>query len=152
MAFVDFQNILAKAQDFTESGSTTSFLDCSQKRNLGSGDPMALVFIITTAADTSDPAEQYTFALQSDSDPAFGTAVTEAELTPDPATLIVGNRVIFPIPPSGDRYYRGYVTLAGSDADPGPQTIFPSVSASCYVTPLFDLQKDASFAAGFKIS
>lgn len=143
MSFLDYQLQLASAQAFTASGATTSYLDSGVARNLGSGEPMAMVFTVTTAADHTTGDETYAFALQSDSDSAFGTVATHLSTAPAATALTVGTQVVIPFNPTQSRYIRGYATLGGTT---------PSVSVDCDIMPLANVRKDALYAAGFTIA
>ena len=141
MSFIDSQTHLGDSQAFTASGPTTNYLDCGVARNLGSGEPMALVFTVTTAPGGTTPT--FSFALQDDSDPAFGTVVTELTASPAAANLVVGTQVVLPLPPKLNRYLRGYLTLGGTS---------PTISCSADIIPLSDVRESAHYAAGYTIA
>jgi len=143
MAIIDNELRLGSAQAFSASGATTSYLDSGVARNLGSGEPMAMVFTVTTAADHTTGDESYSFAVQSDSSSAFGSAVDNITLDVANTTLVAGYKVVLPLGPTTTRYIRGYLTLGGTT---------PSVSVTTDIVPLEDVRKMAYYSAGYTIA
>lgn len=142
MALIDAQTRLGSAQALSASGATTDYLDISKARNLGDGEVMALVFTVTTAIAGTTPT--CSFAVQSDSSNAFGTAVTHETVAPAAATLTAGAQVVVPIP-SGiliSQFVRGFLTLGGTT---------PTISVTTDIVPLSTVKKTALYASGFTV-
>lgn len=150
MAFLDKQARLAAAQALSASGATTDYYDCSAARNFGDGEPMCMVFTVTTAADYTTTDEAYTFAIQGDDNTGFSSPVTiESKLfslanaNPPGTYLTVGAQVILPIPPGlTEQYLRGYLTLGGTT---------PSVTFNCDIVPLSFVRKIKDYPSAFTV-
>lgn len=150
MAFLDKQTRLATAQALSASGNTTDYYDCGSARNLGDGEPMCMVYTITTAADYTTTDEAYTFAIQCDDNSSFSSATTlESRLFSlangnAPGTyLTVGSQVILPIPVGlTEQYIRGSLTLGGTT---------PSVTFNCDILPLSFVRKIKDYASNFTV-
>lgn len=150
MAYLDKQTRLATAQALAASGNTTDYYDCSQARNFGDGEPMCMVYTITTAADYTTTDEAYTFAIQGDDNTGFSSATTIgsklfslANANPPGTYLTVGAQVILPIPPGlTEQYLRGSLTLGGTT---------PSVTFNCDILPLSFVRKIKDYPSNFNI-
>lgn len=143
---LDKQTRLASAQALTASGATTDYLDIGGSRNLGDGEPMAMVFTVTTAADYTTADESYTFAIQGDDNTSFSTPTVLESRAVSAASggLAVGKQVVLPIPTGlSERYLRGYLTLAGTT---------PSISVNCDVVPLVSVRKDYTYPNNYTIA
>lgn len=124
---LDQETRLGSAQAFTASGATTDYYDAGTSADMARGEPLAMVFTVTTAADITTGDETYAFAVQTDDNTGFASATTLATRTVAAANLTAGRSVVVPIPPGAERYSRGYLTLAGTT---------PSVSVDCDIVPL----------------
>lgn len=145
MAILDKQTRLATAQAFTASGATTDYFDCGAVRNLGDGEPMAMVFTVTTAADYTTADETYSFGIQCDDNTSFSTPTTQESRAVSAASsgLAAGTLVVLPIPPGlTEQYVRGYLTLGGTT---------PSISVNCDILPLSAVRKLKDYASNFTI-
>lgn len=146
MGFRDKYTRLASAQAFSASGATTDYLDGDVAADIGAGEPLAVVFTPTVAADHTTGDETYNFAIQMDSDPAFGTVQTIISSTVAAASLVPGAKVVVPIPPilNGQqlRYLRGYLTLGGTT---------PSITVTVDVVPLSVVQEYIAYPSGFVV-
>lgn len=142
---LDGETRLSDAQSLSASGATTNYYDQGLDHDLGRGEPMAMVFTITTAADTADGNETYSFAAQTDDNTSFSSATDMIERSMAGADLEVGAQVVLPLPPEAERYVRGYVTLGGTT---------PSVSFDCDIMPLSMARRDhdVHYASGFSVS
>lgn len=142
---------LGSSQAFSSSGATTDYWDSGKSRDIGSGESLAMVFTIMTAADYTTTDEAYSFAVQCDDNTSFSTPMTLASRlfslanTNPPGTyLAAGKQVAIEIPPGmAERYIRGYLTLSGTT---------PSVTVSTDIMAWADIQKvPAHNASGFSI-
>ncbi len=153
MSLYDNQVRLATAQAFSASGASTDYHDISKSRSLA-GEPLAMVFTVTTAADYTTTDEAYTFSLQCDDNTGFSSPVTLvsrlfslANNNPPGTFLKAGAQVSLPIPPGllegrTEQYVRGYLTLGGTT---------PSVSVNIDIMPQSMVAKPALYASGFSI-
>jgi hypothetical protein len=145
MAFLDKQTRLGSAQAFSASGATTDYYDASSARNLGDGEPMALVFTVTTGADYTTTDETYTFALQCDDNTGFSTPLTCESRTVSAASsgLVAGTQVVLPIPTGlVEQYVRGYLTLGGTT---------PSISVTTDIVPMSFVRKPKDYPSSFTV-
>lgn len=155
-ADLEFSN----AQALTATALGTNVIDLSVARDIGSGDPMAVVFVCTVAADQTTGDEDYTFQVEYASDAAQTTAVTPiAEVTFESGTpgtgarnadlLVAGYQFALPLGAVGSanaqRYLGVRYTLAGTT---------PSVTVSAYLVPWanVDTASMSVYADGFDIT
>lgn len=151
MALIDNQLRLGTAQAFSATGGTTDYWDTGKAREIGNGEPLAMVFTVTTAADYTTTDETYSFAVQGDDNTGFSTPVLMASRlyslanTNLPSTyLTAGKQVVVPIPPGfQERYLRGHLTLGGTT---------PSVTVTTDIMPLSMVSKVSLQASGFAVS
>lgn len=143
MAFRDIQTRLAAAQALSASGGTDNYYDQKVDADLGSGEPMAVVYTITTAADGTTGNETYDFAVQTDDNTSFSSATELVSRAVPFASLTVGAKVVLALPPDAERYIRGYVTLGGTT---------PSVSFTCDLVPYSFVREITDYKANYTIS
>jgi len=141
---LDSHLLLSDAQQVTSTGPSTNVIDLSSDRNIGMGEPLAVLLTIDVAPDDSDGNETYTAALQSDSDGAFGTAVTLYSFS-IPAGTPAGTMYALPVPPDDrtSRYLRLLYTLGGTS---------PSMTVTAALMPQSMIDKRAIYPSGFSIS
>jgi hypothetical protein len=113
---VDAHNLYSDAQALTASAASTNIIDHGSRRDIGDGEPMALVVALDVASDGTTGNETYTAKLQTDSDSGFGTVT---DVTPEytiPKSSAAGAYYIIPLPPgvAVKRYTRAYYTLGGT--------------------------------------
>jgi hypothetical protein len=148
--FLDRQTRLATAQTLAASGATTDYLDTTQARNLGDGEPMCMVFTMTTAADYVTTDEAYTFAIQCDDNAGFASPTTlESRLyslangNGAGTNLLAGAQVILPFPQGlVEQYVRGYVTEGGTT---------PTCTFNCDIVPLSFVRKPKDYPSAFSV-
>lgn len=114
--FLDAYNSYSVAQALTASAASTNVINHGADRNIGIGEPMAVLITVDVAADHTTGNETYTAKLQTDSDEAFGTV---ADVTPEytiPRTAVAGDKFIVVVPPNTDtkQFTRMYYTLGGT--------------------------------------
>jgi len=155
--FLDKQNQLSDSQALVATALSTNVIDLGAvDRNIGTGEPMAVVFNVeVAAADTGD--EDYKFAIEVASDAAITTANIEIasiafESTPaapalDSALLVAGYTFALNVPLGGldeaERYLAVRYTLAGAA---------PTVTVSAHLVPLNFVPKDVNYASGFTVN
>lgn len=145
MSMIDSSHLLSDSQALTETADSTNSVDFSSDRDMGRGEPWAMVMVVETAADTADADETYAIALETDSDSAFGSATTIYSETLTAANLTAGSQHIFPLGVSNERYVQAVYTLGGTT---------PSVTVSTYLTPLCDVNTadGVFYSGGYSIS
>jgi hypothetical protein len=148
---LDKENQLADAQALSATGYTTNTVDggtASPVGDAGSGEPMALLFTVTTAADLASGDETYQFQIVQSANANLSShdvlSQTDTSLITK-TVLVAGYQVIMPIPPGlvTKRYLGGRVVLGGTT---------PSISVSCYLVPLSLINKYKAYAKNYTIS
>jgi hypothetical protein len=109
--FIDNNLVLADSQSLTVSGASSNYID-----TLAAGDGItdgAWFFVLIKTAVTGGTSVE--FDLQTDSDPAFGTAVVLFSTGAIVVASLTANTYIAKvrIPLGAKRYIRGYVTIVG---------------------------------------
>lgn len=156
--FLDGQTQFSDGQAVTASAVGTNVIDLSQDRSIGNGEPLAVVFTVDVAADQTTGDEDYTFdveyasnAAQSTGRQLIGRRVFESGTPAAPAQdadlLVVGFRIIIPIPPtklSESEQFIGirYVTAGTS----------PIITCSAFLIPLSFVDATNDYADGFAIT
>ncbi len=126
---LDGQNQYSDAQAFSGAGAvvSTNVIDHGQDRDIGIGEPMAVVVNTTVAPDNGDGDETYVVDLQVAIDEAFTVPVVIATLTIDRDDAV--NRIYalgVPADSSFLRFSRLNVTLAGTT---------PSITIDAHLIP-----------------
>lgn len=144
----DAQNQFSAAQALTATAVSTNVIDLGSARNLGKGEPMAVVFCAIVAADFTTGDETYQFDIQSGATvtPTKVIArripvVTASNVTSD---LGLGKIVVVPLPfDSVDRFLRINYTLGGTT---------PTLTVTAFLMPMSMIQSDAQLPDGLTIS
>lgn len=147
MPYLDSQLQLSDAQAVTTDAASTNIIDLSASRNIGAGEPMAIVVVVDVAADHTTGDETYTVEVQVDDDAAFGSSTTITSYVIPPST-VKGDVHVIPIPitatNSDNRYLRVNYNTAGTT---------PTITVTTYLAPLSAAaQKFVPFADGYTIS
>jgi len=158
MAYIDNFLKLSDAQALTTSVVSTNIIDLEDIRSVGSGEPMALVVTVTTAADQTTGDEDYTFDLRIDSNTDMTTAsqvlgrrIFESGTPTAPAQnadlLVAGYQFVIVVPPISDdedmRYMGLFAILAGTS---------PTISIDADVRPLSMVDQSNLYANGYDIT
>lgn len=123
---IDKRLELSDAHALAASARSTNVIDLGTAREIGAGRPLWLIVSVDVAADATTGDETYNVALETDSDPAFGTPTVLESRTIAPSTLVAGYQTAIAIPPTGvERYISANYTLAGTT---------PSVTVSAWVS------------------
>lgn len=147
---LDNLNRLVAAQAFSSTGavSTNSLPLKVAGRDLGAGEPMAMVFTVTTAAAVAS-TETYLFRAQTatNADGTTGAAIIASSPTYTVSSgtfanrndiLAAGDKVVLPLPPesiaaSTATHLAGYVVLGGGGS--------PTISCTIDVVPLSHVEQ-----------
>jgi hypothetical protein len=143
---LDAQTTLSDFQALAASGASTNLIDFTKVRNLGVGEPLALVLTLDVAADATDGNETYTAQLQTDTTAAFGAAVNVGPVITITRGDAAGKKytILLPNDASFKQFVRLNYTLGGTT---------PSVTLTAEIVPAFDVQNaDTIFPSGFVIS
>jgi hypothetical protein len=144
MAIRDNNTRFASAQTLTSSGASTNLLDFTQDRNIGIGEPMAVV-ITVTAIDATSADETYTVAVQADDNSGFSSAGTVVPAVTILRSVAVPHQAVIPIPPNLDteRYMRLSWTLGGTT---------PSITYTADLVPQSMIQNYFAYPDAFVVN
>lgn len=158
--YVDNNLLFSDAQALTATGVGTNVYDSLTAASLGSGEPLAVVFVVDVAADQTTGDEDYTFEIEYASDAAQTTArqllgrrVFESGTPTAPAQnadlLVAGFKFVIPVPPvtqgEDERYFGIRYTLAGTS---------PSITCTAYLAPMHAIESaaDTFYPSGYTIT
>ena len=155
---LDSQLKFSDSQAVTASAVGTNVIDLSVARSVGSGEPMAVMFVVEVAADQTTGDEDYTFEVEYATNAAQTTGrqlmarrVFESGTPTAPAQdadlLVAGFKFYLPIPPvtaDEDAQFLGirYVT-AGTT---------PTITCSSFLVPMSMIDSTADYANGYDIT
>lgn len=156
---IDNDLLFSNAQAVTADAVGTNVIDLSVARSIGTGEPMAVVFVVDVAADQTTGDEDYTFDVEYASDAAqttarelIGRAIFESGTPTAPAKdadlLVAGYMFAIPLPPvsaSEDERYLGIrYDVTGTT---------PTITCTAFLAPLsfVDTHK-VSYASGYSIT
>lgn len=141
---VDSLLMFSDGQALTATAVSTNVVDVGSDRNIGKGEPMAIIITVGVAADFTTGDETYQFTLQTDSTDAFGSATTViASAVIDGDQLPAGAIVVLPIGYSNEQFLRINNTLAGTT---------PIITIDAYLQPMSMIDSYESYADNVVIS
>jgi len=156
--YLDAESQFSDAQALTATAVGTNVIDLSQNRSIGNGEPMAVMFVVTVAADQTTGDEDYTFEVEYSTDAAqttgrqlMGRRVFESGTPTAPAQdadlLVAGFKVVIPIPPTETSESAQYLgvryTLAGTT---------PTMTVDAFLTPMSMIDAQNDYASGYSIT
>jgi len=111
--FIDSQNQFSDAQALTATAVSTNVIDLGSDRNLGIGEPMAVVYTIDVALDGTTGDETYVATVQSGSTATPTTVIATTTMTRGDAA---GTKYVafLPADTTVGRYLRLNYTLGGT--------------------------------------
>lgn len=131
------------AQALTATADSTNVIDLSNDRDIGKGEPMALVVTVGVAADFATGDETYQFQLETDDNAAFSSATVIGDVTVAAANLTAGDKVVIPLGQTNERYLQARYVLGGTT---------PSVTVDAFLQPLSMVDASATYASGYSIT
>jgi len=132
--FIDVQNKFSAAQAVTADANATNVIDLGIGRNLGDGEPMAVVIDVDVAADHTTGDETYTFNVVTDDNTSLSSPTTIATLTVAAASLTAGSRQVIVIPPGSVlEQYLGFAYDVGGTT--------PTITCTVFLQPLSMVEK-----------
>lgn len=155
---LDSQLQFSDSQALTATALSTNVINLSADRNIGVGEPMAVMVNVEVAADQTTGDEDYMFDLETASDAGITTArkllgrrIFESGTPAAPAEnadlLVAGFTFAIPIPPGGlaesEQYLGLRYTLAGTT---------PTITVSAFLVPLSTIEKANVYADGITIT
>lgn len=142
---LDAHNMLSDAQAVTADATSANVIDLSQGKNLGDGEPMAILLCVDVAADATTGDETYEFEVHTDDNAAMSSSTELVAKTIAAAALTAGSKHVIPIPPGA--VFERYLALK---YDVGGTT--PTITASAYLVPMANIDKFKAYADGITIS
>lgn len=144
---IDAQLRFSVAQSVAATAVSTNVIDLGTERRIGTGEPMVVAIVVTTALDGGNADETYTVTIQTDDNEAFSSATTLAgtAAVSMPRGSAAGTRFYIPIPPGAatERYIRLNYTVAGTT---------PSGAVTAWLTTASALQAEGVYPDAFTIS
>ena len=131
------------AQALTATADSTNVIDLSNDRDIGIGEPMALVVTVGVAADFTTGDETYQFQLETDDNAAMTSSTVIGSVTVAAANLTVGDKVVIPLGHSNERYLQVLYTLGGTS---------PSVTVDAFLQSLSMVDGTVTYASGYSIT
>lgn len=157
--YLDAQLQFSDSQALTATALSTNVIDLGTvDRNIGVGEPLAVVFNVEVAADQTTGDEDYQFDVEVASDASITTARkligrrifesgTPTAPTENADLLVAGFQFMIPIPVGGldeaERYLAVRYTLAGTT---------PTITVSAHLVPMNSMDKSIAYPDGFTIS
>lgn len=140
---IDAQLELSSAQAVTAAAASTNTIDLGAARDIGVGEELYVVGIVTTAMTDTGSDSTLAVKLQADDNTAFSSATDVQSLFTFSATSPAGTIKIARLQPASyERYLRGYYTPAGGDLSGGAFDLFITK----------DIQKYRDYASGFTVA
>jgi len=132
----------SNAQALTATADSTNVIDLSNDRDIGIGEPMALVVTVGVAADFTTGDETYQFQLETDDNAAMTSSTIIGDVTVAAANLAAGDKVVIPLGHSNERYLQVVYTLGGTT---------PSITVDAYLQPLSMVDGYVTYASGYSV-
>ena len=150
---------MSDAQALTATAVGTNVIDLTLERSIGTGEPMAVLFTVTVAADQTTGDEDYTFDVEyaaaadqsTGIEQLVGRRIFESGTPTSPAQnadlLVAGFSFAIVIPPMDadevERYLGVRYTLAGTT---------PTITMDASLVPVSSIQQFTAYPDGFTIS
>lgn len=141
---LDAQHLFSDAQALTATADSTNYIDLGVDRDIGRGEPMAVVFTVDVAADSTTGNETYQFQVETDDNTSFSSSTIIGDRTILAAALTAGSRHVIPLGYTNERYLQVVYTLGGTT---------PTVTVTAFLQPMSMIDSnDITYADGFTIS
>jgi len=155
-SFLEFSD----SQAVTSAAVATNVVDTTTARNLGNGEPLAVVITVEVAADQTTGDEDYTFDVEYATDAAqttgrqlIGRRVFESGTPTAPAQdadlLVAGFKIVIPVPVTAASEVGQYLGIRYTTAGTSP-TI--TCSASLMLLSCIENNIDGGQAIGYTVS
>lgn len=144
---LDLQNQFSNAQAITATAASTNSIDLGGIRNIGGGQDLFLVFIVTTAFTDVGSDSTVTPSLQTDDNSGFASAATIRTFDVLAALTPINTKRIYRLEPYNDaslyeRYIQIMYTVAGGNLTTGSITSFLTLDAQVW----------KAYASGFTVT
>lgn len=125
---LDAQTLFDEQAQHLTTGASTNLLDLGPgaNRNLGVGNRLYVVAVVTTAMTDSGSDSTMTLTLETDSAAAFSSATTAQTIGTFSAASAAGTRLVVALNPDAivERYLRVKYTVANGDLTTGKFSVF----------------------------
>lgn len=106
---------LSAAQAVTVDAASTNIVDLLSIRQIGAGERLWVVFIITVAADFTTGDETYQFNLETDDNSSFSSKAILSSMAIVATTLVAGYKFAMAVPLERmERYFRAFYDTGGT--------------------------------------
>lgn len=121
---MDKLNMFSEAQALTATAASTNSLDLGEPRDIGTGQPLFVVVVVTTVFVDAGSDSTVTVTVETDSDTAFGSIATAQTVGVLAAVSAAGSRLIAAFQPlkNNERYTRLMYTMANGNLTSGNVT------------------------------
>lgn len=144
--YTDALNLFSDAQALTVTADSTNVIDLGVDRNVGQGEPLAVVIQTDVAADFTTEDEDYTVQIETDSVEAMSSArIIQSRnfVTANAAELAAGTKIVMALGHDNERYIQLSFVLAGTT---------PTWTVTAYLVPMSMIQADEKYADAITIS
>ncbi len=144
--YTDAQNLFASAQALTATADSTNVIDLGLDRNVGQGEPLAVVIVTDVAADFTTTDEDYTVQIETDSVEAMSSArIIQSRnfVAANAAELAAGTKIVMALGHDNERYIQLSFVLAGTT---------PTWTYTAFLVPMSMIQADEKYPIGYTIS
>lgn len=143
---IDKQNMFSDAQDITASAASTNYVDLGAVRNVGVGEELYLVFVVTTAFTDAGSDSTVTPKLRTDDNTSFSSATDLRTYDTFAALSAAGTKKVYKLEPvtdagSYERYLQVYYTVANGNLTTGAISAFLAKDAQAW----------KAYAAGYTV-
>lgn len=144
MAVLDRENRYSDAQAVTDSAVSTDVIDHESDRDLGIGEPLAVLINTDVVADDGDGNETYDVDLETDALVAFGSPVVIGTVN-IPRGTVAGTQFVIPVPPDEtfERFSRLNIRTGGAT---------PSVTLTAHLVPQEHVPNFVARPSGFQVT
>lgn len=113
---IDAENRYSSAQSVAATAVSTNIIDHLADRNIGIGEPLVVVIVVTTALDGTTGDETYSAQLQADDNSGFSSATSVGGAVSLTRGSVAGTKFYIPVPPDTltERYSRINYTMGGT--------------------------------------
>lgn len=134
---IDKQNMFSDAQAITASAASDNYIDIQSARNLGVGEELYLVFVVTTAFTDAGSDSTVTPKLQTDDNTSFSSAADLRTYDTFAALSAAGTKKVYKLESvtdagSYERYLRVYYTVANGNLTTGAISAFLAKDAQAW--------------------
>lgn len=143
---MDAELLFSEAQAITAAADSTNVVDLGVARDIGVGEELYIMVLVTTTLDDAGDDSTLTVSLVTDDNAALSSDAVVQELVTIPATTAAGTVYFFRLTPEILEAYQRYIglayTLSGGNLSAG------AITAGI----VKDIQKYKDYASGFTIS